>query len=73
MRLNCKCKYKSLQSLEFLYNFTIVYRNVKHELASLSTQLAQLGQGKRLVSGGANRRLDSAKRQKENKVIKHLQ
>ena len=43
-------------------------KNVKHELASLATQLAQLGQGKRLASGSANRRLDSAKRQKENKV-----
>ena len=47
-------------------------RNVKHELASLATQLAQLGQGKSLSSGGANRRLDSAKRQKENKVWCHI-
>ena len=40
-------------------------RSMKHELASLATQLAQL---KSVSSGGANRRLVSAQKQKETKV-----
>jgi len=40
---------------------------LKHELASLATQLAQFGHGK-ASSGGANRRLVSAQKQKQIKV-----
>ncbi|XP_045212633.2 DNA excision repair protein ERCC-6-like [Mercenaria mercenaria] len=43
-------------------------RSLKHELASLATQLAQLGQGKSFATGGANRRLVSAQKQKETKM-----